>query len=480
MATTGSILGSSTSDALEQLIAQYRQTQNKPIETLQAKKKIIESRQATYNAIKTKLKALQDIAEDLASSDKTVSKFATQTASSSDSDILTASADGSAVNTSHSILVTQLAKSDSVLSSRLTKASTSVATATGEGTKKFSITLDGTTTEISVAVGATDTNESLLTKIANAVNDKNVGIAASVVADTSTTSKIVFTSKDTGSDHAITMTESGAGNTLLDAIGLSAAVLSGRTAVGTLTGGYMYSDRSLLDAKLKVDNIDIVSQSNSVEDVISGATITLKATQAETAAPVTLTFAADNKQIKADIKSFMDAYNDLMTYMNDRVKTSGTDRGELAGDTLITQLRTSMKTILVRGISSAYRTGYPTKLTDVGIEFDRYGIVSIKDSDKLDDALDDDTAKVSSLFNSSDGVATQMYNLLYQYTKFNGQLAVRNDNLDIQSRNVDASITRVQKQIDVRADAMRAQYTKMIALANNLQYQQSMMSRLYS
>ena len=238
--STSSIAGSGTSDALNQLVAQFTQEKSKPITTLQNKKEVISSRESTYNTVKSKLSSLQSIVENIMgiSSSSSISTLAVQTATVSDTDILDASGDGTAVNTTHSIQVSQLAKSDTALTARFTKSATDLATTLGAGTKEFKIG----DTAIDITINATDTNDTILNTIAKAVNFKDLNIRASVVADTATTSKLIFTSTESGSENAISMSETGNGNNLLASLGLTADVLSGRTTGTSTTAGFLYSD----------------------------------------------------------------------------------------------------------------------------------------------------------------------------------------------------------------------------------------------
>ncbi len=475
--SVSSLTATGASSQIDQLVAEYTQQQSGPITKLQTKKDTLSTRESTYNTIKTKLQALQTEVEQMAgTTDSTsISSLAVQNVDSSDTDVLTATADGTAVNTTHSILVTQLAKSDTVLSSRLLQSGTDIVTATGVGTKEFTIG----TTKIDVNIANGDTNDAILKKIAVQINDKDFGVSASVVADTATTDKLILTANSSGSANALALSETGVGNTLLQSMGLTSDVLTNRTTASSTKAGYIYSDMSTLDAKLKVDNIDIVRSSNKITDVLSGVTLNLKTTQADTDTPVTVGVSTNTDSVKTEINNFMNSYNDVMTFLNGQIQTTGTDRGPMAGDTMVTNLRSSMKMIFLKRISSV-QTGNPSLMADIGITFDKDGTLSITNETTLDDALDADPRKVTNIFNSKNGIAQQFDSLLKPFTKSGGQFDSANNLINMQISDIASSITQKQNQISKQGDALRQQYSAMVTQANNLQAQMTMITKLFA
>ena len=162
------ITGLSGQSSIYELVSQMSQLYRFPIVRMESAKSGLSMLDTIYTDLKSKLKTLNDTAEDLA--DTINPPLEIRQAASSDATILTATATSSAAVATHAINVEQLARNHTMVSDRFTTASTSIATAEGAGTATFSITVGSTTKNIDVIITATDTNEELLDAVAYAIN----------------------------------------------------------------------------------------------------------------------------------------------------------------------------------------------------------------------------------------------------------------------------------------------------------------------
>lgn len=475
----------SSSAVVDELVQAYVQSISTPVYNMQAQVTQINSTISIYQALKSALSDLQTQANNLAQVG-TLSPIAVQAVTSSDSSVVTATAQPTATAGTHSILVTQLAKNDTLVSNEETQTGTSISTATGAGTFTFSVTVNGKSSNVSVNVASGDTNSTVLNNIASAVNAAGIGVTASVVNDTSTTDRLVFQSTSSGASNAISVADSS--GSLLSSIGWTSSVISGRTASTSTSAGYINSSTSALNANFTLDGIPIVSDSNTVTNVLTGVTINLAGTQLSTANPVTLTVASDTSSVESALNTFISKYNSVISTINsDVTDTTSTDssgnqtvtRAPLAGDMSVTNLQMSLENIAMGQVSSAV-SGGPTSLSAIGITLNNDGSLTISDKSKLESALASNPSAVAALFNSSSGVATQMNTLLKQYTNPGGVMDQNINGAQDQVTQMNNMIQSMQQNINQQASAMQQEYTSMESSLIQLNQTQSNLNNIWS
>ncbi len=434
-------------DYLEQCLVYLRQ----PLEQLQEQRSELEVTYAVFNDLKEKLDALEDAADRL-SQTGSLSIFRAKSVTSSDESIVTATATSSAVTGSHTIFVSQLAHAHTVVSNRYDQDGTSLSQSYA-GTKTFSITIGSDSYDVSVTISSGDTNEDVLSAIASAINDATDGaVSASVVLDTPTTCKLSIRSGTTGTVGKMTFTDT---DGLLGALGVT-----NQSQATDTVGGYIYADlgNNELDALLTIDGINIVSSSNTVENVLEGLTINLLAEQEQGDAPVTITVSIDVESITSEIEDFLSAFNDAYSYIvtKTNVDSDTYERGALAGEFAYTRLRTELREIMTRivsGVSSTYQA-----LSQIGITSDRSGNFRISDEELLEEALASDLEGVEALFNSENGVASAIEELISEYTAPGGTISASQEAINSKMDVIDDRIDRQEYYIELREKDLRRRY----------------------
>lgn len=464
---------------IESLTQQYRYSISNPVTRLENRQTSLNARLSVLGELKTKLSALNKLAKEL-NLTGTGSKFNVYSAESSLPSILTGVATSSSSVGTHSLLVTQLAKADTAISSQLSSTATTIADMEGTGTKTIRLTVNGTSTDISFDIVAGQSNSTVLANIAAAVNASTAaGMTASVVSDSTGTSRLVFTSKQTGSAQAVSMSDQT--GTVLNSMGLSAGVIAGRTASTSTTAGFLYSSTTLLDAKFKVNGIDITRGSNTVTDVLSGVTLELKGVQLATDAPVTLKISTDKSKVKSSIEEFIKKYNEALEYLNAKtaVNPDTKTREILASDQVFKGLKLNMRALMSSPVSTV-QTGNPTLLSEVGIKVGSNGTLSIADTAAFENAVASDVRKVSDLFNSSNGLAGRLSALLEQFTLSGGQLDIAQEGTNSALTNLKTALTRTKTQIDAKVAFFRKQYESLYNAMQKISLQQQSISGLAS
>lgn len=302
--------------------------------------------------------------------------FAVRNASSSDeSAVLAVAAKGASVG-SYAVTVSSLAKARTEASANFADTDT---TRAGTGTIVIQVG-----TKDAVTINIDETNNTL-EGVRAAINNANAGVSATILNDGSSSPyRLLLTAKGTGTANAFTVTENLTGGQALNLTETQAAV----------------------DAQFTVNGISLTKSSNTVSDVISGVTFTLKAT---TAAPVEVTVEADTDAAIAGLKELIDAYNEVASFANSQARYNAETKqaGILAGDATLRNTILKIQDALTRQITSSF-TGL-RYVGEVGLRFNTDGSMSL-DETKLRSALESDLTGVAALF-LGDGAAGTAENI---------------------------------------------------------------------
>ena len=163
------------------------------------------------------------------------------------------------------------------------------------------------------------------------------------------------------------------------------------------------------DASIIVDGVTTTSADNTVEDVISGVTLNLLKMDADTT--ITLNIDRDIDAIMEKISAFVDAYNEVTSYMQQQQSYDENEEetgGILFGDGTLSSVKSDITSTLIQsvwGVSSEY-----SMMGLVGINVDNEGQLSI-DSEKLQGYLKTNFNDVKNLFaaNGSANAGTLEY-----------------------------------------------------------------------
>ncbi|MCL4321015.1 MAG: flagellar filament capping protein FliD [Deltaproteobacteria bacterium] len=188
-----------------QILAALQQWLSQPITVLQTQEGVYNNQLSAWQTIGTDLTNLDKAAQALASP----SLMKNYTANSSNTSVATATASSSALPGTYSFTVNQLAQANTLGSQGIASTSTTVA---GSGTGTFNITVNGTTTDVTL----NSTTGYTLADLAQAINNANAGVSASIINDGSANDpyRLVLTSNTTGTNSAISITNNLSGGSV--------------------------------------------------------------------------------------------------------------------------------------------------------------------------------------------------------------------------------------------------------------------------
>ena len=320
-----------STSSINSFINSYTLTQqNQFVSPLTTKQTYYKNLSSSYSTLSSKLDSLKTLLSDLTATDSS-SSFSAKTANTSNSNFVTATVDNSAVQGSFDLRISQLAKSDVAVSQDLTSSTSNSIT----GTHSFVIkTGDGSggefTSNVDVTFSGTETNQTMIQKISDAINSDKAVVNSS--AKTGTTSY-------TGGTSTFTID------------------LNGTTTDITVNGGGTYSD--LID--------EIVSQ---ISANVSGVTAE-KVVDSPATGDVGLKLTVDDssKYISITNKSGFDLVSDLNIGVTKEKGASGAVTASAISPTSTTSqlTMTSKSTGLDYRITSLADSGTSTALSAVGL-----------------------------------------------------------------------------------------------------------------
>ncbi len=253
----------------------------------------------------------------------------------------------------------------------------------------------GDTIEVSVADGAT------LQDLVDAINEdsKNPGVVATIVNDgqgLSNSYHLVLTGKNQGAAYTIDIDD-------------SKTTLDGTSSTVNFQSSTFTETQSAQNSMIRLDGFPddstqyIQNSSNVINNLIDGVTVTLKST-----GDTTIVVANDTSAMEEKIQNFVDAYNDLMKYMDnvvkydDKTKQAGTLQSNYAAqmvqyDIMRTTIDIPPGFKSINSLESPPGSERYVSLSSIGIKTvdDKYLEI---DSSKLEDALQNHTDDVALLF----------------------------------------------------------------------------------
>lgn len=458
------------------LVTQLMTVERTPITLLDKKEASYQAKLSSYGTLKGSLATLQTAAKTLSTPDK----FSPTKASVADTTVLSASASATAVAGSYDVEVVSLAQSQKLMMSKASGAGyAGLESTVGTGT----ITIDFGTysaavpptfttnpdklTAKTIAIG---TDNQTLAGVRDAINAANAGVSASIVNDgTPNGYRLSLTSTDSGARNAMRISVAAPVTGAIGSLGqlnydpsTAGATTYEADGITVLSAGtpQMGENVAAKDAIIKVDNVTITKQSNTITDAIQGVTLNLSKTMlAGTTTKITLT--RDTSNVKSAVESFVKAYNDTNTAMKDATAyNAATGKGAvLTGDSTIRAIQTQL-----RGMFGAPVSGAPSGmalLSDVGISFQKDGSLAI-DSTKLAAATADPSKDLSKLFATSDsgkGYGYQMDVLIGKILSPVGPMVDRTNSVNKSIKDIGTRRDTINARLGAVEKRYRAQFT---------------------
>jgi flagellar hook-associated protein 2 len=417
------------------------------------KKSRISGLSSLWSSLKTNLNSFKSVLSDL----KDVNAGGSFTAKATElttEDYFTATANSSASLSSYNLRVDQLAKNDLVMSN--TTASSDLA-GLSAGTFTFQVASGEFDRNIDVIVAGTETKEELMELIADAVNEAlDDAVSASVFSPKSGESKLSIVSKETGEANAITIKD--VSGSMLQSIGMN--FTSRSLLVDDGTGGYSAS-LSDLNAKLSLNGVTVERSANVIDDLITDVTLSLKNAMEINIPTVNLIVKNNMEAIKVDLKDFISKFNESYSFIKSNYYTDEDgQRGAFVGNATALGLMQSLSNTAYQKVEGI-EDGNLSFLSEIGIEFDTSTGLSIGDNDVFEEAMESSPDQIAAMFNSENGIANQLYDLVDSYISTDGVISNLIESYDNSISYLADKVSSREALVDKNAEVLRRRYEQM-------------------
>ena len=357
--------------------------------------------------------------------------------------------------------VTQLATKEIDESASFSADTALIATGTGSmdltvGANTYTIDYDATTT---------------LKDLKNSINSiAGTDVNASVVQVATGDYRLFLNAANEGASQTVSISDTSG---LLSDDG-------GTTAGGTnLTSG-LTSLQSGQDATFDFNGQAITRSSNTITDLVSGYTVSLKELGSST-----VSVAQDRTDLETRVDSFVAKYNDIITEISKETKSStdSNTRGIFSGESLVKSMKSTIQNMF-HSVSNAGGT-----LLDYGFDIDKDGVMSV-DKTVLNTKMDESPTNVKAFFSSGDytdsngtvstltGAFSSFYSTINSFTKTNGDLDQLKNNISDKISSYEDRKTKEVESLDAKYAIMKKQYTAFNSLINKFNSASSVFTQL--
>ena len=360
---------------------------------------------SAFGSINSALSTFKDSYSDLSKT----SSFSAVSISSSDEDVLTATAGIGAQTGVFDIEVTEKAQAQSIATSAFTSANDTIGT--GELTIRFgsyetgtfAVNPDSTIQNITI-----DSSNNTLASLRDSLNeDESNGVSASIINDGSGY-RLVLSSDNTGENYAMEITVSDDdGDNDDNTTGISRLAHNDTTknAAETVAAN---------DAEIILNGLTITRDTNSIDSVITGVTIEIKDTKP--GSNIRLNINSDTSTVESQIQAFVGNYNTLIGRLNEfsKVDSDNGNKGVLAGDATVRSIETQLRGVLNNRLD--HLTGTIKSFANLGIYTNRDGTLEINESNsalpRFSEVVKNNISDIAEFFTASGTVSDTQINFV--------------------------------------------------------------------
>lgn len=444
--------GLNAADIVDKMVA----VEHIPVDNLQAEATKIQTKVSAYGKLQSAVSGLRDAAAKLTSPDTWTATSAT----SSDTAAVSVTSDSTATAGSQSVVVKNLAASQSLVSSTFTSAGSVI----GIGTLHIELgtvnSTDSTFTtkpnwpKADITIGPDDNT---LEKVRDKINAAGAGVMASVVTD-ATGSRLVLRSTATGAENAFRITTSDDDGNDTDAAGLSALAYDPVSDTGSMS-----KTQAAGNAKVMINGLEVTSTTNTFTGVIQGMTFKVGKVS-ET--PVDVTVSQDTEAMKKAITDFATAYTALNTYIKSQTKYDAASKtsSPLQGDQTVNAILSGARSILSQTMGGG---GAYSRLSDIGLSIDATGGLTVNNT-KLTTALSSKQADLKKLFTNLDATNSANDGFGQRFKSFADKLLSVDGSITTRTAGLQKSISNNSKQQAALEDRIAAYKKRMLAQYNAL------------
>jgi flagellar hook-associated protein 2 len=435
----GLATGLETSSIIEQLM----EIERTPITRLETDQTWHSTRLEAYTELDTRLKSFADKIKNLNFSSTLLQRSVKQ---SSEEYLSAAVTSKAAIGASYQVEVVSLAQVQKSVSAAGYADKSSALFGTG--------TLQITVGETSHSIAITEANNSL-EGLVSAINEADIDISAAIV-----------NTGDAAEPYRLILT----GENVASAFSLETSGLTGGAALS-----FGEPVQAASRALIRVDTVEISSDSNTLDEAIPGVTLDLL--KGEIGKTTTLNINVDKEGIKTAISAFVEGYNEVISFITAQSSINGSAGGALGGDASVNAVKRRLQNMLTE---AAPNSGLFKTMSQLGFETQKDGTLNLNDT-TLTKAINSNLEDIATLLAGEEGVtgvATKFKNYLYEMTNSgNGLLKTKKDSIDSNLKKIDTRITAIEARLEKRQKNLEAQFGAMETLISGLNSQSTYLTQ---
>jgi len=349
---------------------------------------------SAFGSINSALSTFKDSYKDLSKA----SSFSAVSISSSDEDVLTATAGIGAQTGVFDIEVLEKAQAQSIATAAFGSANDTIGTGTltirygSYETGSFAVNADTTIQNITL-----DSSNNTLSSLRDSLNaDEDNGLSAAIINDGSGY-RLVLTSDRTGENFAMEIVASDDdGDHTDNTSGISRLIYNDTTKNATQTV-------AANDAEIILNGITITRDTNTIDSVITGVTVELQDTKP--GSNIRLNINSDTSTVESQINAFVSNYNTLIARLNEfsKADSDNGEKGVLVGDGTVRGIETQLRGVLNNRLD--HLTGTIKSFANLGIFTNRDGTIEINESNsalpKFSEVVKNNIADIAEFFTAS-------------------------------------------------------------------------------
>jgi flagellar hook-associated protein 2 len=228
-----------------------------------------------------------------------------------------------------------------------------------------------------------------------------------------------------------------------------------------------------------VDGFEIETPGNEVGDFLQGVGVQFK--QAKPGEKFTLNIKADYVKITDKVKKMVEGVNGVLEWVNkqNQVDEKTDTRTTFAGNTSLQNVEFRLRNLMHEGFPTHMDDESKFKvvhLSDIGIEFDKKGNLSIKE-DKFQKMLETDYEAIAEVISGEKGFAFQLKTVLDGFNSPQyGVISSSEKSIQERIRQIDQSIERKQMNLEKKTQSLTEQFSRLQSSLSNMQKQQQYLS----
>ncbi len=247
---------------------------------------------------------------------------------------------------------------------------------------------------------------------------------------------------------------------------------SGQTGAPILT-----QTQNATRAHIRVDNIDIYADNNSIRDAIPGITLDLH--KAEVGQSTTIGVSLNEASIKEQINDFVKGYNEVMSFISSQSVKEGSSGGILSGDSGMHNVKRRLQSFLTLAVGGV---GNFSALSQLGMETQRDGTLKVNDT-KLDSAIKNNLEDVEKLLAGDEdtkGIASTFQDYLQGLTHtVDGLLATNKKSTESTVKRIDSRIEQVEARLEKKEETLRSRFNALEQLVSGMNAQSNFLTQQF-